>query len=232
MISHKHKIIFIHIPKCAGTSITKLLFNDIKLDWKTPNYDIHYGWCPKRKIHLQHATPNQMLELDLINETTWNSYFKFTIVRNPWSRALSDYLWMTQTNNIKDTFTNYISSKGAFKEILTNQNTMNYRGDHLNKQLMYLNVNNINEINQIARFENLESDIITLLKKLGISIKYLPHYNKSKSSIKHYSHFFNDYRKKLVEEKYYEDINYLNYKFENRIKLIHKFKNYINLNNY
>ena len=64
MISHQHKIIFIHIPKCAGSSIKDYYFNSPQLDWKTPNYDLLYGWCPKRKIHLQHATSKQLLETD------------------------------------------------------------------------------------------------------------------------------------------------------------------------
>ena len=67
MISHDHKCIFIHIPKTAGSSINKFYFNAKQLDWTTPNYDILYGWCPDRKLHLQHATPIQLLQTGLIS---------------------------------------------------------------------------------------------------------------------------------------------------------------------
>ena len=34
MISIKHKIIFIHIPKCAGQSIENIFLRDLGLSWK------------------------------------------------------------------------------------------------------------------------------------------------------------------------------------------------------
>ena len=34
MISIKHKIIFIHIPKCAGISIENIFLRDLGLSWK------------------------------------------------------------------------------------------------------------------------------------------------------------------------------------------------------
>ena len=79
MISHKYRCIFIHIPKCAGTSVNKLLSDNTIFDYRTPNYDFLYGWCPKRKLFLQHATVQELLELDLISNKTWNEYYKFTI---------------------------------------------------------------------------------------------------------------------------------------------------------
>ena len=40
MISHKHKFIFIHIPKCAGTTIEKRLAdNKTIFDWNYDNSD-------------------------------------------------------------------------------------------------------------------------------------------------------------------------------------------------
>ena len=107
MISHQHKIIFIHIPKCAGSSIKDYYFNSPQLDWKTPNYDLLYGWCPKRKIHLQHATSKQLLETELISEQVFKTYFKFTFVRNPYDRSYSDYLWVQKDRKIKGSFKDY-----------------------------------------------------------------------------------------------------------------------------
>ena len=74
MISHKHKLIFIHIPKCGGSSINNFYFNGKGLDWKRPNYNVLYGWCPKHQIHLEHATSKQLVELNLITEEQWNTY--------------------------------------------------------------------------------------------------------------------------------------------------------------
>ena len=66
MISDKHKLIFIHIPKCAGCSIEKI-FNSSMMDHQTA------------------------LEIKSKHAEKWNSYFKFTIVRNTWERLVSIY---------------------------------------------------------------------------------------------------------------------------------------------
>src|SRR5690606_31345973 len=114
MISHKLKIIFIHIPKCAGSSVKDYYFNKPKLDWRQPNYELLYGWCPKRRIHLQHATPKELIETELIPKEIWDSYFKFAFVRNPWDRAYSDYLWIQKDRNVKGDFKDYIKGLGEY----------------------------------------------------------------------------------------------------------------------
>ena len=62
-----------------GSYTNKLLSDNTIFDYRTPNYDFLYGWCPKRKLFLQHATVQELLELDLISNKTWNEYYKFTI---------------------------------------------------------------------------------------------------------------------------------------------------------
>ena len=212
MINHKLKIIFIHIPKCAGTSISNLLFETRELKWREPNYEIHYGWCPKRKIHMQHATPKQLLELGLIEESTWNNYTKFTVVRNPWSRAESDYQWIRRTRKIRDSFENYITRSGKFKAILTDNSTKNYRGDHLNKQVSYLDTETINNFDRVMRFESIQTEMKLLLNDLGLHHQVLPVAKKGKRK-KHYSYFYDELKKKLVDDYFRDDIDYLGYEF-------------------
>ena len=93
MLSHHHKTIFVHIPKCAGQSVEMAFLADLGLAWETraplllrPNDRRELG--PPRLAHLVAAdyvncryTPQEMFD----------SYFKFAIVRNPWTRAVSLY---------------------------------------------------------------------------------------------------------------------------------------------
>ena len=71
MISDKHKIIFIHIPRTSGTSIESAFkFNMDKVGGK----------------HLKASEIKKNIGND-----KWNNYFKFSIVRNPWERFASMY---------------------------------------------------------------------------------------------------------------------------------------------
>jgi len=215
MISHEHKIIFIHIPKCAGSSI-EVYFKQKPFDWTKPNYKNLTGWCPKRKIHLQHATAKQLLDLDLINLKTWNSYYKFSIVRNPWSKSLSDYLWMNRNYMFKSTFNDYLNSSGRFKDILNDSSIKQYRGDHLMSQKDFISLNGKIVVDKIIRFENIKDEFKELSNKLNLPSELLPHDKKGKKRFSHYSHFYSDNEIELIREKYSNDIDFFNYQFKDK----------------
>ena len=71
MISHELKCIFIHIPRTGGSIIEKLLVGQ---DW----------WIFDKKT--KHLIASQAKKL---YSEYWNDYFKFSFVRDPYSRMLS-----------------------------------------------------------------------------------------------------------------------------------------------
>ncbi|WP_298758847.1 sulfotransferase family 2 domain-containing protein [uncultured Psychroserpens sp.] len=217
MIDHKHKIIFIHIPKCAGTSVYKFFNPDVKFDFRTPNYDIHYGWCPDRKIHMQHATSKQLVELDLISPEQWNTYFKFTFIRNPWDRVYSDYLWIRKTAKINDTFINYLNKSGSFSSILNDDTNFDYRGDHLRPQTDFFNDDQY-KMDFIGNFETFSVDMEKILKLIKADEVFDFHENIKTKDKLHYSYFFSAKRKQLFEHLYQQDILKLDYIFQNKKK--------------
>ena len=71
MINHEHKFIFIHMPKNAGTTIGKALYELVGKDPKTySGFEIHH---------------------DEYDDDIWKDYFVFTFTRDSHSRLLSQY---------------------------------------------------------------------------------------------------------------------------------------------
>ena len=102
MICHNKKFIFVHIPKCGGTTISKAL--NIKRDHGTikmvqplgfnlPYYFFIDFFNILRKIRYQAKNRNKLSQLASYN---FNNYFKFSIVRNPWSRAFSGIIMLLE----------------------------------------------------------------------------------------------------------------------------------------
>ena len=75
-INHKHKFIFIHIPKNAGTSIRN--------SFRTEGYD-------QRVVNKRYPHDSCSMIRKYCGEEVWNTFFKFAIVRNPYDRLVSYY---------------------------------------------------------------------------------------------------------------------------------------------
>ena len=183
MISHKHKCIFIHIPKCAGTSIKYFMFPDEDIHWFDANYNVIHGWCPKRKLFMQHATAKQLIETNLITQEQWDTYFKFTFVRNPWSRAVSDYYWLMNDQKINDSFSNYFNRSGRFSNVLNDKNETYYRGDHLCPQSDYFDLEGKYKIDFVGRFENFNEEMDVVLKQLKMERDFNLKINTAKRKV-------------------------------------------------
>jgi len=216
MICHKRKLIFIHIPKCAGSSVKNFYFNGKDLNWKTPNYEVLYGYCPERRIHLQHATARQLIETGLVDLSQWRSYFKFTIVRNPWDRTYSDYLWMINDTKINGTFEEYLTKSGPYKEVLNNSDKMACRGDHLLPQTDFFDFEGEFKLDFVARFENLHYDLLKLNMMINFPYVLNEHAKKNLHRESHYSEYYSEDKRKMVDEVFKIDIDKLGYVYEER----------------
>lgn len=96
MISHYHKTIFVHIPKCGGQSIEHVFLEELGLSWKNRaplllRKKTEGEKAPKRLAHL---TLQGYLDNCYISREMYDSYFKFSVVRNPYSRVISLYNYL------------------------------------------------------------------------------------------------------------------------------------------
>jgi len=206
VICHKNKFIFVHIPKTAGVSIELALFGGHDARKRHQSF----GWDQKRKIHKHHATIEDVQKYYASN---LKDYFKFAFVRNPWDRAVSDWLWFHREFKLKKikSFKNYLLSRGWFAQV-NHLRDRSGRGDHFFSQYQFI-ANSRSElmVDFVGRFENLQADFDIICEKMNLSQQKLPHSNKGDR--KHYTAYYNDETRRIVAEKYAKDIEYFGYKF-------------------
>ena len=200
----RFKLIFFHNPKAGGSSIEKLLEMVESPELLFDNY--HTSLSVVALQHLPYTEVQRLLPAE-----KFDAYFKFTIVRNPWERLLSDYIW--NNRNCK-TFTEYVSyvdhiyqNYGLELSSLAKCPDMarHFLG-HLLPQHLYTGPDVT-----VYRFENFATDISSLVQLLGIN-KPIPHANAR--AHEHYSKYYDNSTKAIVEKIYARDIALFGYKFE------------------
>ncbi|WP_462152143.1 sulfotransferase family 2 domain-containing protein [Pseudoalteromonas xiamenensis] len=181
MISHSHTALFVHIPKAAGQSVEQAFIDDLGLSWENreslllkPNQDKHKG--PPRLAHL---TAQEYLKFGYLTQTQFDEFFKFTVVRNPWDRLLSEY--------------NYRKALGLplyqceFKRFVLERLPKVADDNYDNGQDLYRHIipqthfifddNDNRMVDFVARFEHLERDFYTIAQRVGLKVLVLPHKN-------------------------------------------------------
>ncbi len=188
MISHDYKCIFIHIPKCAGTSIERAL----------GHLDNHKGRGGQdhRSIRLieEPLVLNEVLSSKenimevirrgryrfrnvansrnkyTVTKEQYDSYFKFTFVRNPWARAYSWYKNVMRDEYHKNSLN--ISADISFKDFLKK-----FSGTGMLKPQMYWikNFSGNIPLDFVGRFENLSEDFEYVCNKINANGIELTH---------------------------------------------------------
>jgi len=187
---------FIHIPKCAGLSITQ---------WLELNH-------PTDSTPHPHNTYEQL-------PTQWQDN-TVAVVRNPWDRLLSLYEHhrrSLRSNN--DPFKLlHILDEGFESYVMEHSETVfTYKKKKLhdtNKCWAKTTQHRfVDASTHILRFENLNNDWATFLKKFHITpIQPLPHINAKVDRISYFEKYTKEMAQK-VHDIWYEDIERFGYTF-------------------
>jgi Sulfotransferase family len=223
MISKEHQFIFIHIHKTGGSSIEKELGLFDKLERNVQDHRTikEIEALTDRKQHLRntlYSIKNAKFRkarkyFDFtINPTLsageFERYYKFSFVRNTWSRLYSWYSNIMRDDIHKEVY-NITDSNYSFQNFLeekVNPNTFS--------QLNFLKDKKGNiTMDFIGRFENLQQDFNKVCVHLGIENKTLPKLLVSGNL--HYSQFYNSGTKDLVYKLYKEEIDFFNFEYGN-----------------
>jgi len=233
MICKPFNCIFVHIPKAAGRSIEQYFINRLNLDRDnlshrqqlllTDNTDPSMG-----TEKLSHLSAAEYIQCGYVSRQEFDNFYKFSFVRNPWSRLVSEYRYR-----------NFLSHK-SFKDFVMNKLPPpgwddKYRHVMSQTKMLYDDSGHL-LVDFVGRFEHLERDFNKVCEHFGFDDSHLPHINSSdkksrefrrktrnflyrnqESDLRKYVDFYDDETRALVARLYRSDIDNFGYKFDDAL---------------
>lgn len=227
MLCHEYKCIYIHIPKVAGLSV-HYFFADL-LGYK---FKAHAPLLFKTA----HIKVCEFLSCELVDQEAFDNYFKFSFVRNPWDRIISEYKFRGHPRK-------YDFKTFLFKHLPEPSGEDQYI--HILPQCDFLfNDDGKQMVDFVGKYEQLQEDFHHVCNAIGVTESSLPHRNKlpkflniprnfkdacttvgntlsleqkrnvKKNTYAHYSEYYDDESREFVASLFQKDIETFGYKFE------------------
>jgi len=209
MISHRHRTIFIHIPKTGGASIERLIWKEEERTeenlWMGYTYKHHNKYQTGALQHLYASNVKKA-----VGEDVYEDYFTFSMVRNPWDRVISQFLYLQKRWDLRDFLAvpRHVSFIDYLKLIQQRPHV------HWNPQYLFLyDKYDTLLVDQVYRFEDFDSSVMSILSEIGLDPQVeIPHANKSQRLPYHV--YYDDYTRDMVGEIYAEDVARFGYHFD------------------
>ncbi|WP_100655931.1 sulfotransferase family 2 domain-containing protein [Alteromonas flava] len=209
LLSINHSLLFVHIQKTAGTSLTRFLKQEI--------CDLEAFLRPHDPLRFAQEKMGAEFE----------RYTKVGFVRNPFDRLVSWYSMITESGRLLSDYEmqknpgynkiwqTVLSQSSTFEEFIFNCSDATDRSGwkpFLYNQTDYLKTADGNiGADFIGRFENLSRDVERLCKIKGLTLVSLPHINKSSHT--DYRKYYSEEMRTIIEERFAEDLEYFGYEF-------------------
>ena len=191
--SIRHKIIFIHVPKCAGTTINTAILAAVSGGNPLPEF----------RLKGQGAHPFAMVVRDMIGMNEWQRCWKFGVVRNPWDRMVSLYAFLYERGDIQ-------SHIGFRSWLLAKPKAHSRSRKKIVPQSRWLFDGDRQIVDSIFRFECLDEIVEALSTHLGQPIVF-DWYKKSERG--GHRDYYDGKTRAWIERVYVEDIERFDYGF-------------------
>ncbi|HXG79736.1 MAG TPA: sulfotransferase family 2 domain-containing protein [Methyloceanibacter sp.] len=228
IVSHAHRFIFIKSRKVAGTSVEVFLSRFCgEDDIITPlgaDEALREGMGGRNFWFSTPGRGNRLLRLwgkllgrpslgyrgyyphipakeirRLVGDEIWNSYYKFSIERNPWDRQVSLYHWHYRDRGAKPSFDVFIRSP-LHRKISSNFDTYAIDGQVA--------------ADYVCRYESLERDLQRVLDEIGIDAKVeLPKAKASHRNGRSWRDYYTPTTRDIVGRWYAREIETFGYSF-------------------
>ena len=205
MISEELNCIFVHIPKTGGTSIENAIWGP---DWSQRTEEqlwmgnVRPGFNKYQSGGLQHLLATQIRKE--VGEQKFDSCFRFTFVRNPWDKAVSQYCYIkSRPMLLKHMGLSRWSSFGRYLKVISQDHEKHVQSFEQCKFIFDDQGNRL--VDYVGRFETLAQDFRVVADKIGLPNLKLPHDMKS-ARRQHYSKYYNAKRADVISKVYARDI--------------------------
>lgn len=228
MICREFHCLFVHIPKAAGQSVEQFFMDRVGLDWDSDEDRRKFLMYRNRDRsrgteRLAHLAAAEYVDCGYIGQAEFDRLYKFTFVRNPWARILSEYRYR-----------NYFHHRSFREFVLRRMPSPGWDDDyrHVMPQYDMLHKDGRLLVDFVGRFENLQADFDRVCGQLGIEDSRLPHRNKSakvsrdlKRKVRNWlflngengkhrlAEYYDDETREAVAEYYRKDIETFGYTF-------------------
>lgn len=216
-ISHRHRFVFISKPKCATTSMRKLLdpYSDVFSGEKYPFH--HHAKAFELKMHFDEVG------------WQWDEYFRFMTIRNPWAMVVS---WFTYAKpdrnghywyqpNLYDpselmSFDDWVTSPRTYHRFRWEDGELKervWRNDFsgITAEEYALDRDGDRLVDRILRSEHLEEELPEICERIGIP--YQPPETLNTTQHRPYREYYNDRSRQYVASQFEYDIELGKYQF-------------------
>lgn len=201
------------------TPITRysLAFDDDRYTHQSQNDDGFYN-------HISPAEIKNKIDLEV-----WNSYFKFTVVRNPWDQVVSRFCWeksfvkfkvKRSLRKIKSSpfnlrlYKRLINFMVQLARLKSFKNFLNKFEPEWTNTRFYFDAEGRTICDYYIKYENLQAGFNYVCGKLEIKPEQLPRLkSKTRNHELHYSDYYNDKTQALVANLFKREIEYFGYSF-------------------
>jgi len=222
-INFDKKVIFIAIPKTGTTSIRTQLKKRGRPLIKDPHLNIRqvrqliYFYLLKDNLGVNNNFPsNDILTDSKIWQKTdeiFNSFFKFSSVRNPWARAVSLYHRKEGTNKVSKRLKDRMTFEEFCEQHFYASDTCIHPTSHKNQIDWLTSENGKLLMDYVYKLEDFDKAIVEI-EKLTDGRLILNNIKKNTNQTTNdYRQMYNDKTRKIIEKRFEKDIDLFKYTF-------------------
>ena len=209
------RLIFVHIPKTAGTSVQSYfsrLDQIMEGSQGRGHMDVEVR---KDDPPCKHLKAPELR--DYLGEEIWNACYRFSFVRNPWDLMVSTYHWWLQT---APRFFDHrrmaaeVARMGDFETFVRSPYGSEMIGPFFGHQLDWISDGSSDYVHYVGRTETLEDDLRHVVGQLELNnVQHVPVPRLNQTSRTDYRFYYDLQTQELVGRRFAREIQRFAYDF-------------------